>query len=723
MSSNNTSKNVIIDNGGFPGFAFFYSVFLFVGLNFLFLDGNYRVESLIKYLSAGAIISNFLVLLFPVTLIAFIPAVIMWMTEKAIYIEIGTRAAQPEEEPKLKKGLKKRKKEKEFGTVTKKRPAIKPGALTLFVFLALTAYVNLLYLKYFIVSFDNHVLSSTMAAVMTFYSKIVTALFILFIILLLVFFRKLNIPSLIQNVTSVKKAVFYIVIIAFLGVAFTAAVNHFKKPVQAVAEINPKGLPNILVITCDSLGARHMSVYGYNKKTTPNIEEMARESYVFKRMIANSNSTHFSLPCLLGKNPCNIWQYRTKPEETLLKILKDHGYEKRSYVSFFRFTKDFHDNFSDTTIVTQFDNSKVAKFLYSLLGRDNCLWVQALGSEKPWFFRLYCVYDPRQFAATEKEYYVLPTTLNYVFNTLKNSKKPAFVWAHVFEPHFPYVVPEPFMHKFGDKVIDLYDGNLLYIDDQFGKFIKRLKDANLYDNTIIIFSADHGEAFEESEHAGYKFFWHGGDWLNEEVNHIPFIMKTPHQNFQKKLETFAALVDFAPTILDILKIKIPGWMEGESLKPYMEDEKKLSEKIKTVAPRTYFIRKDKDFTVLPIHFLVKNADMFDAYKGKYKISWLQSYALNKGREGFYNVPLAYNYFSVINIFEDPDEKENLIFKKGSKEFSGNFDAILKEIFNDPAVKCYREGINKWGKINIDKQRTYIKEMQKVNVREAGDGER
>ena len=84
------------------------------------------------------------------------------------------------------------------------------------------------------------------------------------------------------------------------------------------------------------------------------------------------------------------------------------------------------------------------------------------------------------------------------------------------------------------------------------------------ENSIVIVTSDHGEMFEK----GYQ--GHDGTFLYQPMVHIPLILRMPNQHEGKALMVNAEHIDIAPTLLDILGLKIPSWMEGESLKKAME---------------------------------------------------------------------------------------------------------------------------------------------------------
>lgn len=109
-----------------------------------------------------------------------------------------------------------------------------------------------------------------------------------------------------------------------------------------------------------------------------------------------------------------------------------------------------------------------------------------------------------------------------------------------------------------------YDEFIQDTDNEFGLFLSNIKAQGVLDTSIVIISSDHGESFERG------YVTHGGPMLYNNLIHVPLIIRTPGQTKPAVINRPAEQVDIAPTILDLLGIGIPDWMEGESLKPFLE---------------------------------------------------------------------------------------------------------------------------------------------------------
>jgi arylsulfatase A-like enzyme len=166
--------------------------------------------------------------------------------------------------------------------------------------------------------------------------------------------------------------------------------------------------------------------------------------------------------------------------------------------------------------------------------------------------------------------------------------KPLFAFLHTVDPHDPYTPEAPFLkfkktgkqrEKLGfpdsirlkkktkglsqqdiDYIKSLYDCEILHNDYYFGKWIELLKEKNLYEDSIIVLAADHGEQFNE-----HGSLFHGYSIYNEEI-HVPLIIKFPGGKFSgTRTDAIVSQVDIVPTIADYLGIEISLEVDGISI--------------------------------------------------------------------------------------------------------------------------------------------------------------
>jgi arylsulfatase A-like enzyme len=118
-----------------------------------------------------------------------------------------------------------------------------------------------------------------------------------------------------------------------------------------------------------------------------------------------------------------------------------------------------------------------------------------------------------------------------------------------------------------NKLINLYDANIKYVDKMIGSLLHTLKRSNILDNTFVVITADHGQQFMEHGYCG-----HSGFHLHDELVHVPLIIIGPGLPSQV-ISQQVSLLDLAPTILDMLEIEKPRAFLGNSLLPLITGNK------------------------------------------------------------------------------------------------------------------------------------------------------
>jgi arylsulfatase A-like enzyme len=134
---------------------------------------------------------------------------------------------------------------------------------------------------------------------------------------------------------------------------------------------------------------------------------------------------------------------------------------------------------------------------------------------------------------------------------MRDAREPFFLWVHYFDPHFKYIAHDPF--DFGGSEIDRYDSEIAFTDYYIDDLLKAVD----HGNTIVIFTADHGEEFGEH---GSKFHY----TLHGEVMRVPLIIKGP--GLAPRVDDDPAQqIDFLPTILALAGVEAPAGLAGHNL--------------------------------------------------------------------------------------------------------------------------------------------------------------
>jgi len=331
--------------------------------------------------------------------------------------------------------------------------------------------------------------------------------------------------------------------------------------------------PNIILITLDTVRADHLSCYGYHKQTTPHLDAFAQESAVFKNAYAPSpwtlpsHASIFTGMYSAGHGADKDWDilHSNWPRKlethhvTLAEILAEQGYQTAGIIA----SHVIHSSTGLAQGFARYDEELISVLyelehfsLYKLIGR----WVFLDEIAGRWGI---CGYR-RSHQVNAR-----------VFSWLEqHNQSPFFLFIHYFDPHLPYIPPERYYRLFredetvrgiqseGNKreLVAKYDGELAYLDHNLGKFFTRLKECNLYDNSMIIITSDHGEFFGEHD------MWIHGYEIYEEVLRVPLIIKYPvsfpqHGAYEQRV----SLVDIMPTLLHFLGLPLPHGCQGTDL--------------------------------------------------------------------------------------------------------------------------------------------------------------
>jgi len=363
--------------------------------------------------------------------------------------------------------------------------------------------------------------------------------------------------------------------------------------------------PNIILITADALSAEDMSLYGYGLKTTPNMDNLAKESYVFDNAISNCNWTRPSVTSLLtGMYPSthNITSYDifmpdAKRFMNLPNVLRSIGYQTIAVSGNLTHAHpSVNDTYRDFDL-SPFDARRHKPLGYVLMENVYTYFLDLRLRTPIWFNNIMKEYFERfvlLFYRQERQFYSPAPperTFEVARQNLKNISAPFFLWVHTYTPHHPYLPSDKYKYTFlKDAIFDRYDRQsfpvryavnqqptadrlrlrydelILNTDAELKNFLDYIKESGYWDNSIIIFSSDHGESFERG-HAR-----HGGPYLYQPLIHVPLLIHMPGQKDGKRIKTNAEQIDIAPTVLDFLGLDMPPWMEGESLKKAMHED-------------------------------------------------------------------------------------------------------------------------------------------------------
>lgn len=300
--------------------------------------------------------------------------------------------------------------------------------------------------------------------------------------------------------------------------------------------------PNIIIISIDTLRADHVGAYGYPKKTTPNIDRVARTGAVFLHTFTTAPWTlpaHMSL--FTGLPPSIHMVERqdtglTKDIQTLPEFFKGKGYTTAGLITL-PFVAS-HYGFG-----RGFDYFKEHLYKKSNLVTDDVLSWLSGNHERPFFlFIHYCdVHWP----------FAPPAKYARLFGV--DTSKKRWHWPGKYRYLKQFIDPEVEMPKDVIKTVNaLYDGELAHVDYNIGRIIDFLSTSGLNENTILVITSDHGEEFNEHHSFGHGYHFYS------EVTRIPLVIHFPNmRNHGVRVPEAVSLIDLPITLINLAQVQAP----------------------------------------------------------------------------------------------------------------------------------------------------------------------
>lgn len=368
-----------------------------------------------------------------------------------------------------------------------------------------------------------------------------------------------------------------ICIVLVTAFAFHAADGFAER--RGLANLGPPkaGAPNVLVIVLDAVRAPDLSLYGYQRSTTPNLSSLGESSVVFERAIATAPWTLPSHGTMLtGRFPHELSADWEQPLDdrypTLAEVLRDRGYDTGGFIAnhyygprVFGLNRGFvHYEAHTTTLGQLLASSKLGNGLVRLFTVVT---------------RSY--YVPGKMDASDVNRRIL------AWLPRQPGSRPFFGFVNYFDAHAPYVAPAPYDRKFSGiepptRAIELgksrtpaearglhdaYNGAISYVDAQLGILFDELKRRGLWSNTLVVVTADHGEEFGE-----HRWFGHANG-LYFSALHVPLLISFPGRlSGGIRVAEPVTLRDLPATVVDLLGIRGEVNFPGRSLSVHWTPE-------------------------------------------------------------------------------------------------------------------------------------------------------
>lgn len=360
---------------------------------------------------------------------------------------------------------------------------------------------------------------------------------------------------------ALRSAVFTIAILNQSAFAEDRDVNSADRPAEASGSS-----PNIIWILLDACKATHLSCYGYERETSPNIDRLAARGILFENAYTQATVTVLSVPSMhTGRYfpVCSFdpvhWraQSRIRPENELMlsEILGSAGYF--------------------TEVITAHPGI----------------------SEKSEFAGTFDVH--RRLRSNDGSYYAEFVQVNHesVLPFLDEPRdSPFFLYLHTLDTHAPHYV-----HNGHDMWVDrskriahslavdraqeegdplslktnagklyyrgAYDGSIHYADHQIGVIVSKLEDLGILDNTIILITSDHGDLLAEDG----STIGHPNEIVAEQLIHVPLILAGGGLPEGVRISQRVENADIVPSMVDYLAIDTVADFDGKSFMPLVSD--------------------------------------------------------------------------------------------------------------------------------------------------------
>lgn len=301
--------------------------------------------------------------------------------------------------------------------------------------------------------------------------------------------------------------------------------------------------PNVLIVTVDTLRADRLSAYGYRRPTTPNLDRLLAQGARFTQARTVEPLTNPSLCSMFTslyphEHGATRNGLRLRPDAlSAARVLGRRGYRTAAFVGNWTLRNGI-----------------------SGLG-DHFQTYDEVFTRKRWLGLF-------KGEATAED--LTDGALAWLDGHREDHRKPFLLWVHYVEPHAPYRLQEEEAGRLGIRINsevsrpDRYDTEVAFADRQIGRLLAQFqRDPELAANTLIVFSADHGESL--GEHS----YWGHGRNLYEPTLRIPLGLVWPGKIRPAVIDAPALNLDVAPTVLGLAGLPVPGAFQGHDWSPVL----------------------------------------------------------------------------------------------------------------------------------------------------------
>lgn len=330
--------------------------------------------------------------------------------------------------------------------------------------------------------------------------------------------------------------------------------------------------PNVILVVVDALRADHLGAYGYDRNTSPSLDAAAARGVVFERAMSAAPWTLPAMTSLLtGLYPSRhgavtIDGSVPDGQATLAAVMREAGYATAAFPAnhFVSADRGYDRGFDEFHQMSLRNAGRINRRVIE--------WIERRRDER--FFLLLHYVDPHAPYAAPDPFYDRFDP-DYSGRVRRNTwtPPPRSRWADALFDAWTLGLRIVFSDRLGENALrlgrvvvagtalrrrlaNLYDAEIAYWDHSFGTLLDTLRETGLADETVVIVTADHGEALGDNGRLG-----HGAD-LHDSVLRVPLILFGPGLGPPRRVERQASLVDVMPIVLEIAGIALPGDLDG-----------------------------------------------------------------------------------------------------------------------------------------------------------------
>jgi arylsulfatase A-like enzyme len=325
----------------------------------------------------------------------------------------------------------------------------------------------------------------------------------------------------------------------------------------------PDGAPNVLILILDTVRATSLSLYGYERPTSPELTRRAAEGTTFDWAISTSSWTlpsHGSM--FTGRRPDELSARFLSPLDqthpTLAELFREHGYATGGFVANYHYTGhetglgrgfvryvDYRRSLAEALFTPALSRTDSFRNAYRRMFERGSIKGAIRGLLE---LRLVSTF---RYPQTHRK---RAAQVNAQFLDWQSSlgSRPFFAFLNYYDAHSPYQPPAAYARTFGGAnptPRDRYDSGIAYMDVQIGGLLRELERRGVLDNTIVIIASDHGEQFGE-----HKKYEHGNSLYSQTIR-VPLVIRHPARvPAGIRIDRTVTLRDLPATLLELANV-------------------------------------------------------------------------------------------------------------------------------------------------------------------------